>query len=368
MTVNKKSKLEDRLSGISGFEHSVLTGSGTTAIWALLSAYGFRGKLIAIPDNTCPSILMAILFSGNEPYYLDIDAGSGCIDSNKFSGVFSPDIAAVIYPYMYGQNTDISGVAACCRKKKWVLIADYAQAFGIQAMKESAGIDAAILSFGTGKIIEAGHGGAVQVKSTGLKKRIDKILGSDKYLESEPANLSPTFSQVYKFFYNNVRPEGFRHFRGAFRELFKSYRNDFLVRLDSRYLGRIDSGLNDCCSNLDRRSWLADEFQSLFSGVPGIKCMKQPKGSVQWRYNIFLKKDVRDALLKEMLSKRFPVSSWFSPLSYIYPSVQDGLPRRTSKYFADTILNLWLDEKVDLSYCRKAAGFITGFAGAANEE
>lgn len=351
-------RLADRLSKGSGFEHTILTGNGTTAIWALLNAYSFKGKLIAIADNTCFSVLMAVLFSGNEPYYLDIRTDTGCIDSNKLKSVSNPDIAAVIFPYMYGQNADISDAARICKKKNWILIEDYAQAFGIPPMNKCASSDAAILSFGAGKIIEAGHGGAVKVKTANLKKRIDKILSSDRLLSRAPVNLKPTLSQTYKFFYNNAKQEEFRNFTKVFYELFKAYRRDCLIRFDEKYLKKIWQELDSYEENLEHRLKLAGKLKSLFSGFLGIKCMEFEIGSIPWRFNIFVRNTARDMLLKQMLFRNFLISSWYAPLSYMYPSIQSNLPKRESSHFGDTILNLWVNKQVGHDYCVKSASFI----------
>lgn len=352
-------RLAERLSKKTRFEYTILTGNGTTAIYLLLCALGFRQKKIAIPDNTCLNILMAILFSGNEPYYLDICVDTGCIDTNKLKSISDLNIAAVIFPYMYGQNIDISDTVDICKKKNWVLIEDYAQAFGISANnKDSARSAIAILSFGSGKIIEAGYGGALQVNSFYLKKRIEKKISSNKFLNDNQSDLQLSLSQFYKFIYNNIKLKQFNYFTKVFCELFKVYKNDTLIRFDNVYANKIIIGLDCLENNIFHRLRLSNKFHKLFSSHPGIKCMEFKHGSVPWRFNIFINKQTRDYLLKEMLYRGFLISSWFPPLSYIYPSSEKKFPTKECIIFGDTILNLWVDKYVNENYCKKASNFI----------
>ncbi|MDD5594691.1 MAG: DegT/DnrJ/EryC1/StrS family aminotransferase [Candidatus Omnitrophica bacterium] len=352
-------RLTERLSDRTGFEHTILTGNGTTAIYLLLCALGLRKKKVAIPDNTCLNVLMAILFSGNEPYYLDICADTGCIDIEQLKSVSDPDIAAVIFPYMYGQNVDISEAVDICKKKTWILIEDYAQAFGIPTNdKERIDSSIAILSFGSGKIIEAGHGGAVQVNSSGLKKSIEKLISSPGLLNSKPSGLRLTLPQFYKFIYNNIELSQFYYFSKVFVELFEVYKKDMLLIYDNLYTKKIILELNRLEDNISHRVLLSNKFYKLFSAHSKIKCMKFKHGSVPWRFNIFIAKQSRNSLLKKMLFKRFLVSSWFPPLSYIYPSSKKKSPDEKSVFLGDTILNLWVDKCVKEDYCKKISDFI----------
>jgi dTDP-4-amino-4,6-dideoxygalactose transaminase len=56
-----------------GRSHGIMTGSGTSALVLALWALGLHGKRVAVPNGVCYSVPLAVILSGNEPVYLDID-------------------------------------------------------------------------------------------------------------------------------------------------------------------------------------------------------------------------------------------------------------------------------------------------------
>ena len=349
--------IEGLISRRTGFEHTVLTGNGTTALFAILAACKFRGKRIAIPDNTCPSVLMAVLFSGNLPLYLDIDPRTGCVDATHASAVKAADAAALIYPYMYGQNGNISEISRLCKRKGWVLIEDFAQAFGVDRDRAFRG-DACVLSFGAGKTVEAGHGGAAQTNSAPLRRAVEKALRLHSGSGPRQKRVEPQFSQFFKFIYNHTGSAGMTRFSKIFNDIFEIYRDDTIVGFDHAYIVQIRKNLEIFEHNRSRRLKLTRLMKKNFEDCSGLSYMSFREGSVPWRFNIFLKQEIRDIALKELLRRNLPVSSWYIPLSSICPQSGQLVHNRVAERYGATVLNLWVNHQVDEAYCQEVPNLI----------
>lgn len=356
-------KLIDKLSSQTDSEYTLLTGNGTTALYSMLSACQFKGKKIGIPNNVCLTVLAAILYSGNNPYYLNVDLKTGCIDMAKIKDIDDPDIVAIVFPYMYGQSINILEMSRLCKQKNWLLIEDYAQSYGISEGKDKKHLvgDAAILSFGASKILGVGHGGAFQTNNQELAKSVDKILLNNAYVSDKTTGLlNLALPHFVKLIYNNVEFNQISKFADVFKVLFELYRDDMILSFDKNYKDKIYFELNRLDEIIDFRLKTCEFFRNSYLNHPHIKIMEFAEGSVPWKFNIFVDKKIRNPLLKELLTNKCQISSWYFPLSRFYP-IRQEINDSNDLLFADTILNLAVDNGISKNYCTDIVNLINNF-------
>ena len=53
-------------------KYCYLVGNGTTALYLGIKVLGINNGSIAIPNNVCPNVVMAVYFSGNTPVYIEL--------------------------------------------------------------------------------------------------------------------------------------------------------------------------------------------------------------------------------------------------------------------------------------------------------
>ncbi|MBW8889553.1 MAG: DegT/DnrJ/EryC1/StrS family aminotransferase [Fibrobacteres bacterium] len=140
----------------------LLTDSGTSALYvvfravAALRGRGGRGR-VAVPAWCCPSVPQAALQAGLEPVLVDLDATTLAYapDSLEAARAHPSGLAAVLLVHFFGREAVRPG-------GDWgevLFIRDCAQDFDYNpAPLESA---PCIYSFGRGKALNAGHGGAL---------------------------------------------------------------------------------------------------------------------------------------------------------------------------------------------------------------
>ena len=157
-------------------DHVYLAGNATTALYLTLRALDLSGKHVGFAANVCTSVPMAVSFSGNEPVFLDIDAATMTLSVESLRRHIER-LDALIAVYPYGTVFDIHAVRQLCAEHSVFLIEDCAVAQGATIGKAPAGSfgDACIVSFGTGKIVDAGHGGAVLTNDRALSDAIGQL-------------------------------------------------------------------------------------------------------------------------------------------------------------------------------------------------
>ena len=299
-------ELEKKLCYIHAREYAYMTGSGTSAIYIALKALGLKNKYIGIPNNVCFNVPLGIVYSGNFPYFLDIERetlGLSIAEVEKYSEV----ISAVIAVHPYGSICNIESIAESCQKYGLPLIEDCAVAQGAKFNNNkpigSFG-DISLLSFGAGKIIDVGHGGALLTNDKCLYKEfvaIDKELGQFSNSKQEKIEQLSTFhTRLYNNCYVNRQYDRCNQF------LTKSiqYKDSYLYRFSSFYEKAILIQFNRLADNISMRKLNANKLVKLFEGTAEqIDIFVPLEGSVIWRFNVFINN--RNDLLKYLLKKKY---------------------------------------------------------------
>ena len=332
-------------------EYAYITGSGTSAIYIALRALGLKNKYIGIPNNVCFDVPLGIIYSGNSPFFLDIERetlGLSVVKLKKYLGA----ISGVIAVHSYGSICNIESITECCQKYGIPLIEDCAVAQGAKFNNKPVGSfgDISLLSFGAGKIIDVGHGGALLTNDQRLYKEfmaIDKKL--DQFSNSKRDRIEH-LSSFHTGLYNRYYTNGQYDQCSQFLTKAKQYKDSYLYRFSPFYEQSILMQLDQLTDNISMRKLNAYKVMELFEDTDELIDVFVPReGSVIWRFNIFVKN--RNNLLKHLLKEKYKVSSW-------YPSVDFfcGLRRNNkndtpiSDWVGEHILNIWVNREIDNLY------------------
>jgi hypothetical protein len=152
--------------------------------------------------------------------------------------------------------------------------------------------------------------------------------------------------------YNRWLGRDINGFWRTFRRRALSSRDAFLHRFSPAWEDGIGLGLSGLPKNLaGRRRRAAFLKRSLRSADPRkLRVFAPPAGSVDWRFNVLLNGG-RDDLLRKLLAKGCPVSSWQMPADLLFGSraARRG-PMDVSDEIGEKILNLWVNDEVDDGY------------------
>lgn len=168
-------KFESELGAYLGVNDVFACNSGRTALYIALKALELKPKAeVIVPAYTCAIVIEVILRLGLEPIFVDVDPETYNIDPNLISRKISPRTKALIPIHLFGRPCEMDQIMEIAEKHGLYVIEDVAQALGAEYKKTKVGAfgDLAIFSFGIGKSMTSGEGGAVTANNKDLREGI----------------------------------------------------------------------------------------------------------------------------------------------------------------------------------------------------
>lgn len=155
------------LSAEYGDRAPFLTASGTQALqFALEIARTLRGDApIAMPAYGCFDLATAAIGADVRVRLYDVDPRTLQPDLDSLAAAVGDDAAAVVVVHLYGIPVPLQPLRAIAARSGALIIEDAAQAIGARVGERPAGAsgDLGVLSFGRGKGVTGGGGGALLV-------------------------------------------------------------------------------------------------------------------------------------------------------------------------------------------------------------
>jgi dTDP-4-amino-4,6-dideoxygalactose transaminase len=166
-------KIEELLSEYVG-GRALAVGSGTVALEVALRAAGVGpGDEVVLPAYDWGAAAGAVLRCGAQPVFADVDAVRATLDPASLKARITRRTVAVVVTHWAGCPADLDAILAVARSRGLFVIEDCAQALGARYQGRPVGSfgDAAVFSFGWGKLVCAGEGGAVVFRDAQLWRR-----------------------------------------------------------------------------------------------------------------------------------------------------------------------------------------------------
>jgi perosamine synthetase len=340
---NRFENVENIISKLFLKENSLFTRNAPTAIWLLLKSLGLKKKTIIVPSNICFVVNAAIILSDNYVKFVDIDKNYS-IDPLELEKYKSKDIAAVIFPHMYGNMGDIRKVIEISRSRNWVVIEDVCQSLGSNNNGKFAGSfsDFAITSFGTGKIIDMEVGGILSTNSNSIYMSALEDYSKLKTYDNKIHSASKDFSKIYDFIIAELNKSDHSYMLGDL--MIKSYKDTFVSKLDDKKYPvlELEKRLIELNKNIQLRNKKANFFQKNIKHK-NIKVLIHNEGSTYWRQNILVSKN-RDELLSFLKRNNVKATKYFPSLDKLFYHQGKKLFKNSNK-MGKQIINLWPGEE-----------------------
>ena len=168
-----------------GARYCVGVGNGLDALMLALKALDVgAGDEVIVPSNTYIATVLAVMYVGAKPIFVEPDIRTFNIDSARIEEVITPKTRVIMPVHLYGQSCDMEPIMVIAYKHGLKVVEDCAQAHGATYKGRKIGTfgDAAGFSFYPGKNLGAlGDGGAVVTDNEELAERIRALgnYGSD---------------------------------------------------------------------------------------------------------------------------------------------------------------------------------------------
>jgi dTDP-4-amino-4,6-dideoxygalactose transaminase len=275
-------EFEQALAAYINVKYCLTMNSGTSALHALLLAYGIGpGDEVIVPSFTFISTANSVLFVGARPVFADIEEKTYGLDPADIERKITDKTKAIIPVHVAGSPCLIKEIADIARRHNLLLIEDNAEALGARAGETKTGSigDAAILSFCQNKPITTGEGGAVVTNSEEVYEKL-KLIRSHGREDKKDVNYFTTtdFMDYITLGYN---------FRMS----------SILAALGLAQLKKIDK-------IIDMRRICAHRYDDLLSRIENVTIHQPPPDyyHVYQMYNIMVPSPLRDGL-REHLSQ-----------------------------------------------------------------
>lgn len=171
-------KFEKMLSEYMGAKYAIVFNSGTSALHAILLAYGIgqRDEVI-VPSFTFIATANAPLFVGAKPVFADIEETTYGLDPQDVTRKITPKTKAIIPIHYGGCPCLIRELGEIAKEHNLLLIEDAAESLGAAVDSKKVGTfgDCAILSFCSNKVITTGEGGAALTDSADIYEKLKLI-------------------------------------------------------------------------------------------------------------------------------------------------------------------------------------------------
>ncbi len=331
---------------------AILTGRGTTGIWAALKALGAPGGEVLLPVNACEVVTAAVWGAGMRPLYHDVDPISGNATPELIRAAWHPEAVALIVVHNFGTPLPVDEICAWARGKGLFVLEDACNALGACRQEKPVGSwgDAAVFSFGHAKILELGQGGALLVPDDRRRRRIQNLLESLPRGSREFLAADRQFQAVLR----EMRRGPHAARPALYRALYREYLPHLLYMPDAELTGRIQEALAGLEANLARRRELASAWRERLQH-PAITHRPRVAGDAYWRFSFLLPPNRRAAVLEALRSADFLASTWFPPVHRIFDDLAQGWRFPGAESFAARVVNLSVDPG-DMTLERVEAG------------
>lgn len=170
---------EDDFACFCETRHAIGVGSGSDALWLVLTALGIGpgDEVITVP-MTFIATAEAISRTGARPVFVDIEEATYTMDPAALEQAVTPRTKAIIPVHLFGQMADMEPILKFARARGIPVVEDAAQAHGARYDGQRAGSlgSAGCFSFYPGKNLGAlGEAGAVVTKDARLADRIRSL-------------------------------------------------------------------------------------------------------------------------------------------------------------------------------------------------
>ena len=180
-------EFEEKIARYIGRKYAVAFNSGTSALHAILLAYGIgQGDEVIVPSFTFISTANAPLFVGAKPVFAEIEDRTYSLDPEDVKERITSKTKAIM-PIHYGGSPcmHIKELKEIAEDNDLLLIEDAAESLGAKIRDKNVGSfgDAAMFSFCQNKVITTGEGGVIVTDSKEIYEKL-KLICSHGRLET----------------------------------------------------------------------------------------------------------------------------------------------------------------------------------------
>ncbi len=337
-------------------EHDfIYTGRGTTALWLILKSLNKSKGVIMLPINVCEIVISIILGLNIKIVFYDVDEKTGNATLENIKDKYNSDINIILVVHNFGMPLEMNDILLWLETKSVFIIEDVCNSLGATYKNKKLGTfgDAAIFSFGYGKIVEHGIGGALSIKDKELRETAIE-------LNKQLPLYNNKFEEKNNYFQKIIKNERKKNSNETnFDGIYTDYFPFLLYKINNKQIQQIESLLKKINENLLFRKNIADYYRKNITSKIIHHIEEQP-GQIYWRYNILIEDKLRDIVLNDLLSNNVWASKWYPPLNIVYKNITSNQFSSSLKFYSK-ILNLFIDYNTNEIMIKKTIKIINKY-------
>ena len=173
-------KFENDLATYLGAKKTLACDSGRTAFYIALQALNLKpAEEVIVPAYVCAIVFEVILRLGLKPVLVDVDMETFNINPELIPKALTEKTRVIVPVHLFGRPSEMDWIAEIAVDHGLYLIEDCAQALGAEYKGAKVGTfgNLAFFSFGPGKSITSGEGGAIAVNNKELMEKVESAHG-----------------------------------------------------------------------------------------------------------------------------------------------------------------------------------------------
>jgi len=173
-------RFEREFAHLCGTSVAINVSNGTVALHLSMLGLDVRpGDEVLVPSLTYVATANAVRYVGAEPVFVDVDAGTWCIDPNLLEASITRRTRGIIAVHLYGHPADMDTINHIAAVHGLWVVEDAAEAHIARYKGRTVGSLAKIatFSFYGNKIFTCGEGGAITLDDPQLAIRLKALRG-----------------------------------------------------------------------------------------------------------------------------------------------------------------------------------------------
>jgi len=352
---------ESRTADLFGYDSGVLFGRGRSALTALLDTVGNKKDTpFLLPSNICPSVVAAGVAAKTNIVSVPVDSATGLPSDMSFCEAMGkfPTPGVVMPTHLYGFHGKYDQTLALASKKGWFVLENDTAAVtargSTQAKKLAVG-DALLVSFGAGKVIDGGAGGALLSDDDGLVKSLCQHAARYPLLDEAAETTEAQLMMVRRLLCND--PVGTSNMIALYENFLPYEIAGTRFGLPETFDAQIVSAVSRIFQEREIRTNHVEEWRrAMVYAGPDVICSPLAQPS-PWRFVARLKKH-RDEVAAVLRMAGVNVGTNYPPVQEFFPRTFGPIVQESSKSWGAQVFNLWLTPDYGMARKKEVAAQI----------
>ncbi len=338
--------MHSRLGDLFGYEYGVLFGRARSGIAALLETlHAGRDFTFVLPSNICPVLFTTLAHCGVTPRLCPIDPLTGLAADATMAAIVGQCAGSglVMPANLYGYNAPYPETLEAARDKGWFVLENDTMATKARltaSAPRTAFGDALLVSFGGGKTIDAGGGGAIVTDDKALAGELRKKAALYPPLDAL-AHAREEWILAFRLHLKTGYPGG-PSMAGLNEDLMGAESANLYYGFPEPLLEKLSVALDGLEQRVFSRRERADYWKSKLSSLAGAVTQPALPQPSPWRVVCKIGGH-RDRVAIRLRENGMDAGINYPPLTDSFPNLLADQTHADAERWGREVLNLWIE-------------------------